>query len=224
MQQELVFSVAPLGGGLSGQGAAVVFKIQLADHHRPIRAVLLQQREKLIAGADIRARQALEILHAAQNLQHLLGRPPAAIAIAKEHKAVARTVVVLVVAGALAHLRSRDHAVVAVGRWKVSQHLAAINALPCEGVVLRLIELIPGKLLRQEAADARLPHDLGQLAVVAEDVGVPELTATPTELLLEETLPLQELPNERLAGRNVAVRLHPGPPHRKELPRLRLLP
>src|SRR4029079_8237962 len=51
---------------------------------------------------------------------------------------------------------------------------------------------------------------LRELAVVAEDVGVPELAAAVAELALEEALPVQELTHERLARRQFAVRLYPG--------------
>ncbi len=80
-----------------------------------------------------------------------------------------------------------------------------------------LLNAVPGELLGEEPLDARPAHDLGELPVVAEDVRVPELAAAPAELALEERLPEQELPDERLAGRDVAVRLDPGAADGNEL-------
>ena len=66
----------------------------------------------------------------------------------------------------------------------------------------------------RKRVDAALAHDLRQLAVVAEHVGVPELAAAAAEALLEVALAVQELAQERLAGGDVAVRLDPRPADR----------
>ena len=72
-----------------------------------------------------------------------------------------------------------------------------------------LRELVPGELLGQEAVDPGAAEDLRKLAVVAERVGAPVLAAAPPEPRLERPLAVEQLPHERLARRQVAVRLHP---------------
>jgi len=91
----------------------------------------------------------------------------------------------------------------------MDEHVAPVDPVPRECVVLGLVEAIPRQLLRQETADAAFTHDLRQLAVVPEDIGVPELETAVAELPLEEPLTVQELAQERLAGGDVAIRLDP---------------
>ena len=124
---------------------------------------------------------------------------------------------VLVVARGLEQLGHADVAVVGVGRRVVREHLAAVVALPHERVVLGPVEAVPRQLLRQEARDAGLAHDLRQLPGVAERVRAPELAVAPAELRLEPALAVQELPHERLARREVAVGLDPAAADRHEL-------
>ena len=84
--------------------------------------------------------------------------------------------------------------------------------------MLGRVEPVPRELLREEAVDPRAAHDLRQLAVVAEHVGVPEHAGAAAELALEEALAVEELAHERLAGGQVAVRLDPRPADREPLP------
>jgi len=111
----------------------------------------------------------------------------------------AGAVVILVLARAPAQLLHLGGGVVGVGRREVGEHLRAVDPLPRERVVLGRIEPVPRQLLCEEAGDAGAAHDLRELAVVAEDVGIPELAAAAAELALEEALPVQELAHERLS-------------------------
>ncbi len=104
----------------------------------------------------------------------------------------------------------------------MGQHAGTVDPLPDERAARRLVELVPGKFLGQEEADARAPHDLGQRARVAKDVRVPEFAANPPELLLEETLAREELAHERLAAGDIAIGLDPGAAREDELPLLDL--
>src|SRR2546423_9769050 len=97
------------------------------------------------------------------------------------------------------------------------EHLAAVDSLPDEGVVVRLVEAVPRELLRQEARDPRSAQELRQLAVVPERVRRPELAAADPELALEEPLAVEELAHERLARRKVEVGLDPAAAGRHEL-------
>src|SRR3954452_12125754 len=91
----------------------------------------------------------------------------------------------------------------------MGKHFAAVDPLPGERVMIRLVELVPRQLLREESRDAREVHDLRQLAVVSEHVGVPEFFAANAELALEISLAEEELPAERFARWNVAIRFDP---------------
>ena len=64
--------------------------------------------------------------------------------------------------------------VVGVGGREVRDHRGAVDADPAERVVVGRRVAVPGQLLGQEAADAGAAHELRELAVVAEHVGVPE--------------------------------------------------
>ena len=62
----------------------------------------------------------------------------------------------------------------------------------------------------------RPPHDLGQGGGIAEHVGQPDVVGLDPELLEVEALAVDDLADQRLARRNVAVRLHPHAPGRLE--------
>src|SRR5262249_16553870 len=115
-------------------------------------------------------------------------------------------------------------AVVGVGRREVTEHLAPVDALPDERVRVRTVEPVPRQFLRQEAHDPREPQELRPLGAIAERGGRPELAATDAELVLEEPLSVDELAQQRLAGRDVAVRLDPAPTDGHELPALHACP
>ena len=110
------------------------------------------------------------------------------------------------------------HCIVAVGRREMGEHLAAINPLPDECSVPGFVETIPRKLLRQEAFDSRQSHNLRKLPVVAKNVGIPELFATNSKFAIEIPLPDEELPAQRFARRDIAVRLNPCAAHHDPLP------
>src|SRR4051812_23663119 len=93
----------------------------------------------------------------------------------------------------------------------MGKHFAAVDALPGERVMIWLVELVPRQLLRQESRDAREVHDLRQLAVVSEHVGVPELLAANAKLALEISLAEEELPAERFTRWDIAIRFDPRP-------------
>ena len=213
VERPLALPVPALHRRLGGVRPPVVLEVELADDGREVLGVRLQRVEELVRGRHRRPRHALEVAHPPQGLEHLGRRPAAAVAVAEDEEAATRAVVILVVARAPAQLLDVGGRVIRVGRREVGEHLGAVDPLPRERVVRRRVEPVPGQLLGEEAADAGAAHDLGELAVVAEDVRVPELEAAAAELALEEALPVQKLAHERLAGRQVAVRLHPRAAH-----------
>ena len=209
VERPLALPVPALHRRLGRVRPPVVLEVELADDGREVLGVRLQRVEELVRGRHRRPRHALEVAHPPQRLQHLGRRPAAAVAVAEDEQAATRAVVILVVARAPAQLLDVGGRVVGVGRREVGEHLGAVDPLPRERVVRRRVEPVPGQLLGEEAADAGAAHDLRELAVVAEDVRVPELAAAAAEFALEEALPVQELAHERLARRQVAVRLDP---------------
>ena len=124
---------------------------------------------------------------------------------------------VLEVARRAAQLGHGRLGVVGVGGREVREHRRAVDADPAERVVLGRGVAVPGELLGEEAADAGAAHDLRELAVVAEHVGVPEHLGAAPELLLEEALAVEELAHQRLARGEVAVGLDPRPADREPL-------
>ena len=209
VQEPLGRPVAALGARLAGERAAVVLEVQLTLD-RPRRAeVLLEAVEELARRRELHARDALQVAGAARHLEHLRGRPAAAVAVAEHEQAGRRAVVVLEAGGARAQLGDRDDRVVGVGGRHVHEHLRAVDPGPHERVVGRLGELVPGQLLREEAVDPRAAQDLRDLAVVAERVRGPELAAAHAEALLQVALPVDDLAHERLAGGQVEIGLNP---------------
>ena len=210
VQRDLGAPVAALRARLGRVRAAVVLEVELAEDRRALARLRLERLEELRRRGHPRPRQALQIARAEHRLDHRARRPAAPVAVAVDEHRGPRVLVILVCPGALAQLRDRALARVRVGGREVRQHLAAVDPLPDERVVLGPVEAVPRELLRQEPGDPALAHDLRELAVVAEDVGVPELRAAPAEPLLEVPLAVQELPQERLARGDVAVGLDPG--------------
>ena len=217
VQRALRAPARPLGARLRRVRPAVVLEVELADHLGPLRLVG-QRGEEGLGGADRRARNVLQILDARERLEHLRRRPAAAVAPPEDEQAARRQRVVLEVARRAAQLGHGRLGVVGVGRREVREHRRAVDPDPAEGVVLGRVEPVPRELLREEAVDAGAAHDLRQLAVVAEHVGVPEHARAAAELALEEALAVDELAHERLAGGQVAVGLDPRPADREPLP------
>ena len=172
---------------------------------------------------DARARQALQVARrgGASRASSRVGPPPPS-PWPKTSRLVRDCSWSLYSRAVFSELRHVGHRVVGVGRREVHEHLAAVDPLPDERVVLGLVEAVPRELLREEARDAGAAHQLRQLAVVAERVRAPELACSGApNSLLEEALAVQELPHERLAGGDVAVGLDPAAADRHELARRR---
>ncbi len=219
MQRPLARPVAPLHGRLGGVRAAVKLEVQLAHHHRAPGGRRGKIGEELVGGALPRTGHPLQVGDPAQRLEHVGRRPSPTVAVAEHEQARGRVVVIQMVAGIAPQLLHLGRRVVGVGRRKVRQHPRAVGRLPVERVVLGPGEAVPRELLGEEPVDAGAAHDLRKLGVVPEHVGVPELTVAAAELALEVPLAVQELTYQRLARRQVAVRLDPRAATRHPLPR-----
>ncbi len=217
-QPQLALAVELLVARLGGIGAAVHLEIQLAHQHQRVLQVSGAAGKEFLRRPDLGARQAVHIPHAAQLLQHGGGRPTAAVTIAKQQVAFVGALVVFEVADVIQHILDIRQRVIRIDGREMGQHTRAIDALPHEGVAGRLVELVPGQLLGQEIIDPGQFHDLRQRPAVAEHIRVPELPAAPAKLGFEEALPVQELPHQRFARGQVAVRFDPGAAGGDELP------
>ena len=214
VQRALAAAVAALDLRLRRVGAAVQLEVELADDRAQVGRVGFEVVEELDGRAQRRARQPVDVARPGEPLEHPGRRPAAAVAVPEHHQRVVRAAVVLVDGALAVQLLDGRLGVVGVGGREVRQDLAAVQPLPGERVVFGLGEAVPGQLLRQEAGDAGLAHQLRELGGVAEDVGVPELRAVAAELAREEALAVEELTRERLAAREVAVGLDPRPADR----------
>ena len=144
-----------------------------------------------------------------RRLDHLRLRAAPSVTPPEQVQGAIRAGRVLEVTDAPLDLFGGEAAVVRIRGREVGEDARPVDAFPDEGVVLRLVGVVPGELLGQEEVAARLRHQLRQVARVAEDVGQPQDLRLIAELAHEEPLAMQQLPHERLAGRQVAVRLDP---------------
>ena len=218
LQRPLAAPVAALHRGLRRVRAAVVLEVELAHDRPQIPRVGREVVEERIRRPQLRLRQPGEVAHPPQPLEHLRGRPAAAVAVAEDQQRVARARMILVRRHGAAQLGHGRLRVVRVGGREVREDLAPVEPLPGERMALRRREAVPGEFLREEAVDAREAHELRELRGVAEHVGQPQLGAAAAEVLLEPALAVEELAGQRLPRGQVAVGLHPHRADREPLP------
>ena len=118
-----------------------------------------------------------------------------------------------VAAPALRDVLRRDEAFEA-DRRVVREHPRAVEAFPPEAVAREASRVVPQEFGGEERADAAQPENLGQRPGVAEGVGQPQGVVRRAELAGEEPAPVEDLPDQRLAVRDVAVGLDPRGAHR----------
>src|SRR6185312_14829122 len=147
---------------------------------------------------------------------HRVG-PAAAVAVTEEIERLAGAVRVLVIRRVITQLRHARHAVISVGRRKMGEDFAAVEAAPEETVMRWRGEAIPRELLRQEAIHAGFTHQLRQLAGIAEHVRIPEDARALAECLFEIALAVEKLSRQRFAGWEIAVRFNPAAADRDPL-------
>ena len=169
VQRALGAAVAALDRRLRRVGAAVQLEVELADDRPQVarRRPRGRRRTRPASGPWCAAGRGCRAARASRSSMSAR-RPAAAVAVAEDQQRVVRAAVVLVGRRLAAQLRDGRLGVVGVGGREVRQHLAAVEPLPGERVVLGLGEAVPGELLRQEAGDAGLAHQLRELRGVAE--------------------------------------------------------
>ena len=94
------------------------------------------------------------------------------------------------------------HAAVAqvgVGRRKVAKESGAIDSLPVERVVRKLIEIVPSDLDGHEVVHASVLGELRQLAAVPKRIRQEENLANLSEFAFKKELPVEKLPRHGLA-------------------------
>ncbi len=206
-------------------GAAMVLKVKFAfPGFQPavIRHALLQFIEIGAGKCLPDGGNALHALfHTHGGFQHGAGGTAAAVAVAVGNENIVIDFLILVALPAAHQRAGVEHTVIrgeeillgvlidAQGGDKVRQNLAAVNAAPDKRIVGYLIRLIPGQLCGHEIVDAASFHDLGQSAGVAEHIGQPQNAVIQTKFVLEETLAVDKLPHQRLAGGEVGIGFQP---------------
>ena len=149
-QRLLGAAVQLLGARLRCVGAAVQLEVQLSDPCRQVASFSLRAGEEFRRAAEHDARRALDAAKAMRRLDHVRLRSAAPIAPAVEVQGMGRAVLVLVVGRTLHDLSGAEIAVVGVRGREVGEDRRAVNALPHERVVRRLVGVVPGELLGQE--------------------------------------------------------------------------
>ena len=229
VQQELALAVVTFGAGLAGQRAAMQFQVELTVPDRQILRLGLDTLEELPHRARPHARTARHVGHQGGVVQHLAGRPAAAIAMAVGRYEFAVCLLLVEVAPGAQHLLRRHHAV--VGRavrqmadfvrrgHEVGQHPCAVDALPPEQLVGQAVILVPADLRRDEPVQAGLSDQLRQRAGEAERVGQPHHRRLGLAEFVAKILPAeQELARQRFRARCVAIGLDPGAAHHLPAP------
>ena len=92
------------------------------------------------------------------------------------------------------------------------EHARAVDALPVEGAVGKVVDPVPGELDGLEPIHSALAQDLWQISVVAEGVrkpAQPQLVVGEREFLPKESPADECLSYERFTRGQVGVRLHP---------------
>ena len=210
-------AVRALRAALGGERRAVQLQVQLA---RPRRQALglLRAVEEAVDPAEALDGQRREAVERGDALDHLLGRPAAAVAVADREQALrVRVPPARAGPGLQRGARPGDAVVAALGVVEhVGEDAAAVEPLPPEQVVREPVGLRPRQLDREEPLDARAAQQLGQRGREAEAVGQPADGVRRAEALGEVALAVEELADQRLAGRHHAVRLHPHAADRLE--------
>jgi hypothetical protein len=218
-ERQLLAAVGQLGLGMGGVGAPVDLEVELArpDGELVERGVGLDGLEGVVRRDRAHPGRAFQVGQAPGPLEHVTGGAATSVPPAVQvHRCVAQLLL-----GEVGHpvgeLSHREVAHVGVRRREVGEHPGAVDTLPPERVVGEPVDLVPRHLLGQEPADPRQGKDLREVGRVAEHVRQPQAAGLHVHLVGEEALAVDDLADERLAAREVAVRLDPHAPHHLEL-------
>src|SRR5829696_3690209 len=194
---------------LGGEGTPVQLEVELAGP--PWQPFSWELLEELIDVGHAEVWHRGVPFQAGVVLEHLLARAAAAVAPPEGEEALGVVALALEVApGAVEILGSNVAVVVLAGVFEVvGDHRAPVYALPLVEVVGKLVGLAPVELVGEETLHPRAPEQLRQRRREPEGVGQPGHPRAMAELLLEVSLAIEHLAHHRLAGWDLAVRLHP---------------
>ncbi len=223
-EQLLAAPVALLHPVLRGVRRAVPLQVELAAPDRRLGQLGPGTGEEDVRMLPGHPRAALQVGQPASPGDHLAGGPAAAVAPPGRRQRGRPDRLLLEVAVREGDLGAGQLGVVGVHRGEVGEDPRAVDTLPLERAVRKGVPLVPGDLLGQEPLETGPDQQLRQCPRIAEAVRQPGAAAFDAELVAEEALPVQELPDQRLAAGQHRVRLDPHAADRHEPPvRHRLL-
>ena len=155
-KEELGLTVGAFVFRLARVGAAMKFEVELADPNGRILGVGFRFFKKLDRLFLLDLRQAVEVSCPARFFQHLDAGAAPSVPPAEYQQRPCRTIEFPEVLDTLHELTGSGIRVVGVRRWEVCKDARAIDSLPEEGMVRKLVELIPGDFLSQKVFDPGL--------------------------------------------------------------------
>ena len=198
-------TVLPLHLMILCKRAAMEFKIQFIIYNRQRVGIFLEFMEECADTCRLCFGQYRAVRHAFRLFTHSACGASAPIAEAVGEQTHIRSILVTYTGSRVIHL-ARIH--MSSGYGNMAKHLAAVNSLPNEGIMLRRVYFIAIQLVCCEIPAAASQHDLGNRGIVAEGIGQPKCITGLPEVLLHEALSIQELADHRFARCDVAVTLH----------------
>ena len=159
-QQVLIATVALLDLVLAGECAAVQLEIELPNPGARILVFGLGAAEERGRRLDGQLGGSVKIGDTTGLGEHLASGTTAAISIAEGHQGGIGAALVLEVGPGVFEVTSREVRTVGVSRREMGEDAGAVDSLPPEGVVGKLVDLVPRDLLGQEPLGA---SQFGQL-------------------------------------------------------------
>ena len=213
-QRRLGAAMAALDAALRRQRRAMQFEIDFAapGRRRVGRGDAgVSAGEEVVDARPARARQGWQFAHQPFVVDPLRRRAAAAVAVADRQQRLGMARLGAEIGPGRRDAARPRFAIVAADRIVegVGEHAAAVEPLPPEQVVRKLVGLRPRHLDGEERVDAALAQQLRQRRREAEAVGQPADAMALAEGALEIALAVEDLPHQALAARHVGVGLDP---------------
>ena len=154
-------------------------------------------------------RYALEILFPANLFIVVARRASSAVSISERQKELARSVAIHAVMPALCKRFRIDERL--IEHMQIARDFRPIHAAPAKSMMREFLSVVigPENFLRGQTTHAEADDNLRQRRRIAERIGQPDDFALHSQFFLEIVQPIQQLTNNRLAAREVRIRLHP---------------
>ena len=217
-QGQFGFPVAPLDGRLGGEHAPMGGEIEFSVIGVGRAVLLLHVLKELHRAFQAHPGHSLQVFFPKGVFDMIPGGPAAAVAIAEGQQERVQMILLHPLFPGFANLLGLGAVGVAGGQEGVDA--AAVHALPGEIVVWEAVAVVigPEDFLGHQVFDAALFQQLGQGGGIAEAVRQPQHQRIHAQLVLVETLAVDQLPGQGFAGGHIGVRLHPHGPFRDPLP------